>query len=173
MHDNPGAMLHRGKAPPIDSFTGEDITITFDDWLLTLKRAATWNGWTPDETLMQLAGHLRGRASQEWQLLLPESRTSYQVAVKALREKLDPGNGSFRFLPHLTTIKWNGIRLYYKVGESNPDGLWNVAIWTTPGRSSVSIDGVPSVSGDQNSGAQNYKELCLADKKEERRFAEL
>ena len=90
--DNPVTTLHCGKVPPIDSFTAEDIPITFDDWLLTLEQAATWNGWTPDETLMQLAGHLRERASQEWKLLIPENRASYQVAVKALREKLDPGN---------------------------------------------------------------------------------
>jgi len=36
-HDNPGAMLCGEKAPPIDSFTGKDITITFDEWLLTLE----------------------------------------------------------------------------------------------------------------------------------------
>ena len=90
--DNPVTTLRHGKAPPIDSFTSEDITITFDDWLLTLEQAATWNGWMSDETLMQLAGHLRERASQEWKLLLPENRASYQVAVKALREKLDSGN---------------------------------------------------------------------------------
>ena len=30
-HDNPATMLHRGKASPIDSFTGEDIKITFGD----------------------------------------------------------------------------------------------------------------------------------------------
>jgi len=62
-HDNLAPMLCRGKEPPIDSFTGEDI---FDDWLLTLEQAAIWYGWTPDETLMQLSGHLRGRASQEY-----------------------------------------------------------------------------------------------------------
>ena len=28
---------HRGKAPPIDSFTAEDIRITFDDWLPILE----------------------------------------------------------------------------------------------------------------------------------------
>ena len=50
----------RGKAPPIDLFTAESIGNTFDDWLLTLERAATWNGWTSDETLMQLSGHLKG-----------------------------------------------------------------------------------------------------------------
>ena len=41
---------------------------------------------------MQLAGHLRGQALQEWKLLLPEDRKSYQAAVKALKERLDPGN---------------------------------------------------------------------------------
>ena len=96
--DNPVTTLHHGKAPLIDSFTAEDITITFDDWLLILERAATWNGWTPDETFMQLAGHLRGRATQEWKLLLPENRASNQVAVKALREKLDSGNQTLEAL---------------------------------------------------------------------------
>jgi len=45
-------MIRHGKAPPIDSFTAEDITITFDDCLLTLERAAAWNEWTPEESLM-------------------------------------------------------------------------------------------------------------------------
>lgn len=30
----------RGKAPPIDPFTGEDNETRFDDWLPTLERAA-------------------------------------------------------------------------------------------------------------------------------------
>ena len=46
-----------GKEPPIDPFTPENIRITFDDWLPIL---AVWNEWTPEELLMQLAGHLRG-----------------------------------------------------------------------------------------------------------------
>ena len=41
---------------------------------------------------MQLAGHLRGRALQEWKLLLPEEKANYQAAIKALKERLDPGN---------------------------------------------------------------------------------
>ena len=82
----------RGKAPPIDPFTAEDIGITFDDWLPILKQAAIWNEWTPEESLMQLAGHLRGRALQEWKLLLPEEKINYQATIKALRERLDPGN---------------------------------------------------------------------------------
>jgi len=56
-------MQHRhGKAPPVDEFTAEDSRTRFDDWIPTLERAASWNGWTEDELL---AGHLRGRALLE------------------------------------------------------------------------------------------------------------
>jgi len=41
------------------------VKTTFDDWLMTLEQAAVWNGWSPEESLMQLAGYLRGRAAQE------------------------------------------------------------------------------------------------------------
>ena len=82
----------RGKAPLIDLFPAEGTEVTFDDWLLTLERAATWNGWTTSEALMQLSGHLKGRALQEWKLLTSEHKVSYQTVIKALREKLDPGN---------------------------------------------------------------------------------
>ena len=41
---------------------------------------------------MQLAGQLRGQALQEWKLFLPEEKIYYQAAIKALRERLDPGN---------------------------------------------------------------------------------
>ena len=98
----------RGKAPPIDLFTTESIEITFDDWLLTLERAATWNGWTSDETLMQLSGHLKGRALQEWKLLTPDYKTSYQTAIKALREKLDPGNQTLAALDFRHTTQKAG-----------------------------------------------------------------
>jgi len=43
-----------GKPPPIDSFTGEDAEIQFDDWLPTLERAAAWNNWTESETVCSL-----------------------------------------------------------------------------------------------------------------------
>jgi len=73
-----------GKAPPIDSFMAEDPEIKFDDLLPTLERAATWNRWTEEETLMQLAGYLRNEALQEWKLLSQEDHNTYQVAVQAL-----------------------------------------------------------------------------------------
>ena len=59
----------RGTAPPVDPFSGDRPDLSFEDWLPSLERAATWNGWTNDEMLLQLAGYLRGKARQEWNLM--------------------------------------------------------------------------------------------------------
>lgn len=80
-----------GKAPPIDPFRGNDPEVQLDDWLPTLERAAVWNNWSEEECLIQLAGHLRGRASQEWNLLSADEKSSFSAAVTALRTRLDPG----------------------------------------------------------------------------------
>ena len=87
----PSKVTRRGKAPPVDAFTGVDTELRLEDWLPTLERASSWNGWTPEELLMQFAGHLRGRALQEWNLLDPEDRKTYEAATQALRTRLDPG----------------------------------------------------------------------------------
>ena len=55
----------RGKAPPVESFTGEESSVHWDDWLPTLERAATWNNWSEQEKLIQLAEHLHGRAQKD------------------------------------------------------------------------------------------------------------
>ena len=41
---------------------------------------------------MQLAGHLKGRALQEYNLLRPEEKESFESAVEALRSRLEPGS---------------------------------------------------------------------------------
>ena len=61
----------RGKAPPVEMFSGENPGIRLDDWLPSLQRAANWNNWTEEEQLIQFAGHLKGRALAEWNLLSP------------------------------------------------------------------------------------------------------
>ena len=53
-----------GIAPPVGMFMGEDPEVRFEDWLPSLQLATHWNGWSPDEQLVQLAGH--GCACQEW-----------------------------------------------------------------------------------------------------------
>ena len=40
---------------------------------------------------MQLAGHLRGQALQEWNLLSDRDKSSYADAIQALCSCLDPG----------------------------------------------------------------------------------
>ena len=79
------SMQHRGKAPPIDTFTWEDAETRFDDWLPTLERAAAWNNWTDSEALMQLAGYLCGRALLEWNLMSQTEHNTYKLAISGLR----------------------------------------------------------------------------------------
>ena len=80
-------MIHHcGKAAPIDEFTTEDKTITFDDWLPILERAATWNGWSKEKSLMQLIGHLRGQALQEWKLIDAKHKITYDSAMSPSRD---------------------------------------------------------------------------------------
>ena len=83
---------HRGKAPPVDNFTGEDPKLRFEDWLPALERAVRWNEWSNEETLIQLAGHLHGRVLQEWNLLEDKDKENYNGAVNALKDVLGPGS---------------------------------------------------------------------------------
>ncbi len=48
--------------------------------------------WSRDERLMQLAGHLRGKAKQEWCLMSLEGKASYDQATRELARRLDPGS---------------------------------------------------------------------------------
>jgi len=77
-----GSYQQRGRAPPVEMFSGEDMENNLDDWLPTLARAAKWNGWTKDELLIQLAGHLKGRARQEWSLSRRVTRLTLKRVLK-------------------------------------------------------------------------------------------
>lgn len=85
-------VSHRGKAPPVDAYTGENVEVRFGYWLPILDCAVSRNAWTDEESLIQHAGHWRGRAPQEWNLLGEEKKGTYQTAIQALRIQLDPGN---------------------------------------------------------------------------------
>ena len=93
-HTPPSVSQRRGKAPPVDTFGGETAEINFEDWLSALQRAATWNAWSSEETLIQLAGHLqlRGRALQEWNLMDGSDKGSFNKAVDTLKKRLDPSS---------------------------------------------------------------------------------
>lgn len=57
-----------------------------------MLRAAEWNDWSEREILIQLAGHLRGRALQEWGLITAHERKSLEEATAVLRTRLDPSS---------------------------------------------------------------------------------
>ena len=54
-------------------------------------RAAEWNGWTDSEHLLQLAGHLRGKARQEFALVSADDQVTFASAIVAMGGKLDAG----------------------------------------------------------------------------------
>ena len=81
------STTRRGKAPPIEPFTGEEVDMLFEEWLPSFERAVAWNGWGEAEKLIQLAGHLRGKALQEWSLL---GAAVYKNATTILKDRLDP-----------------------------------------------------------------------------------
>ena len=73
-------------------FSGENLECQLDDWHPSLDRASVWNAWTVEEKMMQFAGYLTGRALQEFNLLRPDERDSFESSVEALRARLDPGS---------------------------------------------------------------------------------
>ena len=80
----------KGRAPPVDSFSGGSLDVFWEDWIPTLERAVLWNGWS-DEELLQLAGHLWGKAQQEWALLPEDQKATFVRVTQSLRGRLDPG----------------------------------------------------------------------------------
>ena len=54
----------QGRAPPVAQFSGGDLEYQLiNDWLPSLERASVWNGWTAEEKLLQLPGHLNQGSS--------------------------------------------------------------------------------------------------------------
>ena len=177
----PPGRPRRGKAPPVDVFTGENPEILLDDWLPALQRAATWNGWTQQEHLIQLAGYLRGRARQEWSLLDQKEKDNLDTAIASLRRRLDPGSKTLAAQDFRHTSQ--------KDGEAVSDFIRRLerTFRIAYGRDAMATDTRDTLLHGQLqeglrfelmrapavSGAQNYKELCVAARNEEKRLAEL
>ena len=178
----PPVQCH-GKALPVDPFTAEDPEIRFNDWLPTLERAAVWNGWLEEGTLMQLAGFLRNRALQEWNLLTWEDCSTLKAAVETLHTKLDSGNQPLSaldfhhavqkaskvvadyiwHLEHTFQISFGWDNDYYVYGNTKCTVIWPATEW-----SCIWVEQSPC-----NVWSRNYEELCIAAKNEEKKMAEL
>ena len=180
-HESRRPESRRGKAPPVDPFTGEGAEVQLDDWLPALERAASWNGWSEGDQLLQLAGHLRGRALQEWDLLEQADKASYSRAVECLRLRLDSSSKTMAAQEFRHTMQKSGesvadflrrlekvFRVVYgrdKLGTETRDALLYGQLQEGLCYSLVQA---PAVSG-----AQTYTELSTAARNEERRLAAL
>ena len=174
-------VSRRGKAPPIDPFSASDRAVSFDDWLPCLERATSWNAWTEEEKLMQMAGHLRGRALQEWDLIPSEDKSIFADAVKSLSSRLDPvdrvlAGQDFR---HAMQEGSESVADFVRRLER----LFQIAY----GREGLTVQTRDTLLYSQLqeglrynlikspavSGADSYKQLCIAAKHEEKRLSEL
>ena len=171
----------RGRAPPVEMFNGEDSENTLDDWLPSLTRAADWNGWTKPELLIQLAGHLKGRARQEWSLLGESETSDYEKAVRALRARLDPGSKALaaQDFRHAAQEESENVNDFIRRIEKTFRRAYGHDSMLSETRDALlyaqlqeglkyELMKAPSVSG-----ALSYQALCVAAKSEERRLAEL
>ena len=171
----------RGRAPPIDTFSGENPDIRFDDWLPALDRVSSWNEWSKQETLLQLAGYLRGRALQEWNLLSTEEQQDYDVAVKVLTLRLDQDSlmaavQDFRHAcqqdnemvtDHIRRLE-RCYQLAYGKDKLSSETKEAILFGQLQAGLIYQIVKSPAVSG-----SQSYRALCTAAKAEEKRIAEL
>ena len=170
-----------GKAPPIDSFSGDCYEVQLDDWLPSLERAAEWNRWSLEEKLMQRAGHLRGKALQEWTLISETERTTYVQAVAALRTRLDTGSKTLaaQDFRHLCQDEKESVSEYIRKLERTFRVAYGRDNMSQETRDTLLLGQMQEglkhevMKAPAVSGATSYKELCVAAKNEERRLKEL
>ena len=86
------SIARQGKAPPVELYTSENPDLLWEEWVPMFERAASWNGWTEQEKLLQLAGHPRSKALQEWNLLSGSHKSTFATATAEMQSRLDPGS---------------------------------------------------------------------------------
>ena len=172
----------RGKPPPpVDPFPGDSVETDLDDWLPTMERAASWNVWSDEEMLMQLAGHLRGGALQEWNKIPREEKSHTQMplarcAPESTQENRVLAGQDFR---HAILDSTESVADYVRRLER----LFQLAY----GRESLSSETRDTILYSQLqeglsynlmkspavSGSDSYKQLSVSAKREEKWIVEL
>ena len=167
----------RGKAPPVEPYTGEDPNTLWEDWLPMFERAASWNGWTEQERLLQLAGHLRGKALQEWGLLNNDHKSTFARATTEMRNRLDPGSKmiAVQEFRHMAQKSKEQVTDFIRRLEQTFRRAYGREQITAETRDAL-LQGqlqeglrLTIVMAPAVSGAKTYQELCIAAKNEERR----
>ena len=170
-----------GKAPPVDVFNGENLELRLEDWLPTLERVSAWNNWTSEELLIQFAGHLRGKAFQEWNLMGGDDKTSYESAVQALKVRLDPGAKTLaaQDFRHARQHGAESVGEFIRRLERTFQVAYGRDHMSSETRDTLLLcqlqEGLSDdiLKGPAVSGAESYKSLFIAAKNEEKRLAEL
>jgi len=146
-----------------------------------LERASPWNCWTDEELLLQFAGHLRGRALQEWNLLRAEDKQSFKATTRALQNRLDPGCRALAAKDFHHTIQQGSesVSDFIRHLERTFQVAYGRDLMLTETRDTLLHSQLQEglqydlLKGPAVSGAQLYQGLCLAAKNEEKRQAEL
>ena len=126
---------------------------------------------------MQFAGYLRGRALQEWNLMSRSECGTYKSAITGLRTRLDPGKKTLGALDfrHITQKESENVSDFIRRLERTFQLAFGCDPMSTETRDillhgklqgGLRIDLVSKALAI--SGAQSYKELCVAAKNEER-----
>jgi len=157
-------------------FSGKNTGIRLDDWLPSLQRAANLNGWTGEEQLIQFAGHLKGRALAEWNLLTAEETCTVEEAAKSMRDRLDPCSKVMAGQDFRRTMQRDGesvsdficrlekaFSIAYGTDKMSRETKDVMLYGQLQEGLRLSIVRSPSVSG-----ALSYKELCMVAKHEEK-----
>ena len=123
---------------------------------------------------MQLAGYLRGRALQEWNLLAVEDRATYEAATRVLRTRLDPGNRvlAAQDFRHAIQGDTEPVADYIQIayGHDKLAAETRETFLHSQLQEGLKYDLMKSPAV---SGCQTYKDLCVSAKHEEKRVAEL
>ena len=140
-----------------------------------------WNAWSEEETLLQLAGHLRGRALEEWNLMEEGDRHDISKAKRLLRKRLDPGS------------KMLAAQDFRRASQQREEAVADyIRRLERAFRQAYGADGMSSETRDALlfgqmqeglkfelmespavSGAVDYRQLCQAARNEEKRLIEL
>ena len=131
--------------------------------------------------MVQLAGHLKGRALQEWNLLRPDQRSTFTQATEALHSRLDSvckavAAQDFR---HTAQREDESVSNFIRRLEHTFHAAYGRDPMLVETRETLLHgqlqDGLrlQLLRGPAVSGAKCYQELCIAAKNEEKRLADL
>ena len=173
--------LHRrGKVPPINPFSAEGSDEHWDDLLPTFERAAEWNNCSDSECLLQLAGHLRSKARQEFSVNT-RGKVNIYYSKTAMRSRPKVGSKTLaaQEFRHATQGPQEVVSDYILRLEKTFRRAYGQDHMAKETRSALlyaqlqeglkyALMKAPAVSG-----AQRYQKLCVAVKNEERHLNEL